>query len=211
MGAPMRVLVLAPHTDDGEMGCGGTIVKLVHEGARVMYVAFSFANRSLPKGFSPGSTRKELYSATKALGIAKRDVRCFDYEVREFPAKRQELLEALCALKEEFNPHLVFAPSVNDLHQDHKTVAEESRRMFKMKTVLGYEMPWNNIRFDAVSFSILKKEHIDGKIDALGLYKSQQHRPYMNREYVESLARVRGMQVSSPYAEAFEVVRWVMV
>src|SRR6185437_5104743 len=48
-----RALVLAPHTDDGEFGCGGTMARLVEEGADVRYVAFSIATRSLPEGFPP--------------------------------------------------------------------------------------------------------------------------------------------------------------
>ncbi len=48
-----RVLVLAPHTDDGEFGCGGTMARLVEAGAEVRYVAFSIATKSLPPGFPP--------------------------------------------------------------------------------------------------------------------------------------------------------------
>ena len=48
-----RALVLAPHTDDGEFGCGGTMARLVEEGTDVRYVAFSIATRSLPEGFAP--------------------------------------------------------------------------------------------------------------------------------------------------------------
>ena len=48
-----RVLVLAPHTDDGEFGCGGTMVRLVESGVDVRYVAFSIATKSLPEGYAP--------------------------------------------------------------------------------------------------------------------------------------------------------------
>ena len=53
IGGWKRALVLAPHTDDGEFGCGGTMARLVEEGAEVRYVAFSIATRSLPEGFAP--------------------------------------------------------------------------------------------------------------------------------------------------------------
>lgn len=205
-----RVLVLAPHTDDGEIGCGGTIPKLVQRGADVLYIAFSSADEALPKGVAPGTLKNELYAATAVLGIASKNVRCLDYKVRNFSYRRQDLLDDMHRLKEEYDPEIVFAPSLNDLHQDHKTVAEECRRMFKMTTILGYEMPWNNISFDTLSFSVLQRRHLDLKIRALEVYESQKQRKYMNRDFVESLARTRGVQIAAPYAEAFEVVRWVI-
>ena len=59
IGAWQRVLVLAPHTDDGEFGAGGTMARLVEEGAEVRYVAFSIATRSLPEGFPPDTLARE--------------------------------------------------------------------------------------------------------------------------------------------------------
>ncbi|MER3409204.1 MAG: hypothetical protein C4306_03670, partial [Thermoleophilia bacterium] len=64
-----RVLVLAPHTDDGELGCGGTMARLVEEGAEVRYVAFSIAVKSLPPGFPPDTLAREVREATRELGI----------------------------------------------------------------------------------------------------------------------------------------------
>ena len=65
-----RALVLAPHTDDGEFGCGGTAARLVEEGCVVRYVAFSIATRSLPEGFAPDTLAREVREATAELGIA---------------------------------------------------------------------------------------------------------------------------------------------
>jgi LmbE family N-acetylglucosaminyl deacetylase len=66
------VLVLAPHTDDGEFGCGGTMARLVEAGADVRYVAFSIATRSLPEGFPPDTLAREVREATAELGIPRR-------------------------------------------------------------------------------------------------------------------------------------------
>jgi LmbE family N-acetylglucosaminyl deacetylase len=68
IGAWQRVLVLAPHTDDGEFGCGGTMARLVETGADVRYVAFSIATRSLPDGFAPDTLAQEVRAATSELG-----------------------------------------------------------------------------------------------------------------------------------------------
>ncbi|HEX7310328.1 MAG TPA: PIG-L family deacetylase, partial [Gaiellaceae bacterium] len=70
IGSWERVLVLAPHTDDGEFGAGGTMARLVEEGAEVRYVAFSIATRSLPEGFPPDTLAREVEDATAELGIA---------------------------------------------------------------------------------------------------------------------------------------------
>ena len=59
-----RALVLAPHTDDGEFGCGGTMARLVEGGCEVRYVAFSIATRSLPEGFPPDTLAREMREAT---------------------------------------------------------------------------------------------------------------------------------------------------
>ena len=101
-------------------------------------------------------------------------------------------------------------PSINDIHQDHYTVAQEGLRAFKDRTILGYELIWNNISFNTTSFITLGKKHIQAKVDALKEYKSQSDRAYMSREFIFSLAKSRGVQIGKEYAECFEVIRWVM-
>lgn len=210
LGKYERMLILAPHTDDGELGCGGTIAKAVESGTEVLYIAFSSAEKSLPKGLPPGTLKKELIAATKILGIPSKNVICSNFEVRDFSTHRQKILDYIHKLGKDFNPDIVFSPSLNDLHQDHKTVAEEARRIFKRTTMLGFELPWNNISFDTFAFSVLDRKHLDKKIEALKCYKSQKHKEYFKDNFIESLAITRGVQVNAEYAEAFEVVRWLM-
>ena len=88
-----RVLVLAPHTDDGEFGCGATLNKLIEEGNDVYCASFSFARKSLPEGIELNSTEKELYEATSIIGVPKGNLILLDYEVRIFPERRQDILE----------------------------------------------------------------------------------------------------------------------
>ena len=122
-GSWERVLVLAPHTDDGEFGCGGTIARLVDGGAEVRYVAFSIATKSLPPGFPPDTLAREVREATTELGIPEERLTVHDFDVRTFPEHRQDILEVLVALWEEWKPEVVFQPSLHDVHQDHKTIA----------------------------------------------------------------------------------------
>ena len=118
-----RALVLAPHTDDGEFGCGGTMARLVERGCEVRYVAFSIATRSLPDGFPPDTLAREVREATTELGIPEEQLTVHDFDVRTFPEHRQDILEMLVALWEEWQPEVVFQPSLHDVHQDHKTIA----------------------------------------------------------------------------------------
>src|SRR6201987_2023606 len=102
-----KALVLAPHTDDGEFGCGGTMAGLVEGGGGVRYVAFSIATRALPEGFPPDTLARE---ATPWLGIPAGSLTVHDFAVRTFPERRQDILELLVELWEEWHPDAVFQP-----------------------------------------------------------------------------------------------------
>ena len=204
-----RALVLAPHTDDGEFGCGGTMARLVEEGTDVRYVAFSIATRSLPEGFAPDTLAREVAEATAELGISASNLTVHDFDVRTFPDRRQEILELLIELWNEWQPDVVFQPSLHDIHQDHQTVAAEGLRAFKRTTILGYEIPWNNLDFSYQAYLALQQRHIERKAAALMKYASQQHRRYADSEYVWNLARTHGINVNREYAEVFQVYRLI--
>lgn len=207
---PSRVLILAPHTDDGEFGCGGTINKLIKEGHEVYYAAFSACEQSVLPQFPSDILITEVKAATKKLGIKPENLFLFDYEVRTFNYRRQNILDDLISLRKQLQPDLIFMPSLNDVHQDHKTIAEEGLRAFKFNTILTYEMPWNNLTFTTSTFVILDEEHVQAKAEALSEYKSQAHRPYANEEFIRSMAVTRGVQISTKFAEAFEVLRLIV-
>ncbi len=203
-----RVLVLAPHTDD-ELGCGGTIARMVEEGKEVFAAAFSTAEESLPEGAPTGTLKQEFLLALPTLGVPAENLFVYDYPVRRLSYYRQDVLEDLIKLRQKIKPNLILLPSGNDLHQDHQVVYAEGLRAFKDLSVLGYELPWNHISFSAQAFVVLEKHHIDRKWEALKAYHSQFElgRNYFSQDFVQSLARVRGTQVKTDYAEAFEVIR----
>jgi LmbE family N-acetylglucosaminyl deacetylase len=116
----------------------------------------------------------------------------------------------MISLRREHRFDLVLAPSRTDVHQDHATVTSEAQRAFKNTTLLGYELIWNNLRFDATLMVKLQERHVQAKVDSLTCYASQGKRDYMSADFLFSLARTRGVQIGSAYAEAFEVMRWVI-
>jgi LmbE family N-acetylglucosaminyl deacetylase len=205
-----NILILAPHTDDGEFGCGASISKFVELGKNIIYVAFSTAEESVPEGMPKNILEVEVREATQTLGIPQSNLIIFKYEVRKLNYVRQELLEELIKIRSSIKPDVVFVPSVDDIHQDHSTISIEGMRAFKNVSILGYEIPWNNFIFKTQSFIKVGEKHLQKKIQALKAYKSQHHRPYASEEFIRSWAITRGTQINTKYAEAFEVIRWII-
>lgn len=204
-----NILFVAPHTDDAELGCGGTMARLLEEGWSLHVAAFSTAETSLPPGFPPGSLKTEMYESLATYGIPQDQTHVFDFPVRRLSYHRQEVLDELVRLNKSLQPFMVFLPSGNDLHQDHQVVYNEGIRAFKETSVLGYELPWNHVVFSAQAFITLSRRHIEAKWQALQNYRTQLYlqRPYFSLEFIEGLARMRGVQVKAEYAESFEVFR----
>lgn len=205
-----NVLVLAPHTDDGELGAGGTIAKFIEQGSKVTYVAFSIAEQSVPEGLPKNILKTEVKAATKALGIQLENLIVLNFQVRKFNYVRQEILEELIKLRKSEKFDLVLIPSLKDIHQDHAVIAQEGVRAFKNTTIFGYELIWNDLQFDTTCFVKLEKRHVETKVAALSRYESQNMREYMSPEFIWSLAKIRGVQVNASYAECFEVIRWII-
>jgi N-acetylglucosamine malate deacetylase 1 len=204
------VLVLGAHPDDGELGCGATIAKFVRCGLEVHYAMFSLCEDSLRPGEPIDTLMKEAILSSKVLGIPGANLLFYKYPVRRLAQFRQEILEDLVKLRHELNPDLVIMPSNQDLHQDHATIAMEGWRAFKTCSIIGYESIRNNLTFTTHLFSQVEPGDLDKKIGAIKSYKSQLFRSYFQESFIRSLAEVRGQQIDSTLAEAFEVKRWII-
>lgn len=194
-----KILVLAPHTDDGELGCGGSIARFIDEGKTVTYVAFSSPLLEL---------QNELKQAAKILGVQESIIHPFEF--RMFYRDRQRILDYIIELRESIKPDLVLLPSLDDLHQDHQIIVQEGIRAFKRTTIISYELPWNNITFRTEVFIPFTKKHLDKKLKALECYKTQESRAYLDKHFIKCWAVMRGKQIDHDYAECFQIVRWVI-
>jgi LmbE family N-acetylglucosaminyl deacetylase len=203
-------MILAPHTDDGELGCGSTIAKCAGEGKEIFYVAFCLCSKALPENLPSNTLELECRKATSILGISSSRLILFNYEVRELPQFRQQILEELLKLDKDIHPDMVLLPAASDIHQDHQVVHQEGMRAFKNTTFAGYELPWNNYSIRTNFFVRISEEDLTKKITSLNAYESQSAKSYMNADFIRSLAKVRGVQANSPYAEAFEIYRWMI-
>ena len=209
----MKLLVLSPHTDDAELGCGGSITKFIEEKIEILWIVFSTAEDSLPKELPKDTLKKEFLNVVQDLELTEKNYKIFNFKVRRLHEERQTILEELNKIRSDFNPDLVIIPSINDYHQDHQVVANEAIRAFKTNaSIIGYEMPWNHITFNTNLFVRLQKHHLEKKLNLLHNYQSQfmKRRDYFSKEYIFGLAKVRGTQCNSDYAEAFEVIRWIL-
>lgn len=199
----MKILVVAPHGDDGEIGCGATIARYVEKGHRVFYITFASNDPNL----------LELKAALKVLNVweytPETNLFYYPIKIREFGYHRQEILDFLVDRNQALKPDLVFVPSFADTHQDHKVIAVEGFRAFKNTSLLGYEVPWNNISFNTDFFVEINESHLKKKFEAMFCHESQRDRHYVSGDFVGSLARVRGIQIGVKFAESFEVMRQI--
>lgn len=204
-----KILILGPHPDDMEFGCLGTILKFLQQNVEIHLAVFSMCEKSVPDGLPKDIIKIELLKVAELLKLPSANIHLYDYEVREFPKYRQEILEDMVLLGKKISPDLVFIPSSTDIHQDHQTIHNEGKRAFKFNMILGYEMPWNNFNFHADLFIRLSDEIVNKKIELINLYQSQKHRVYSESDFLRSLLKIRGTQVKADFAEAFEVIRLI--
>jgi len=199
-----KVLALAPHTDDIELGCGGFLSKLKKENSNIEIDAISFSSA---QPLSIGDPVEEFKSAMSILDI---DGEFLDFTPRVFHQQRQDILDYLWNRNQDNKYDLVLCPSSYDNHQDHQVIQQECFRAFKKTSIFGYEMPWNNRTFSTDIFVKLNRQSIDTKYKMVDCYKTQGERVFMSKDYIYDIARTRGLQVGTKYAEAYEVIRAVI-
>tara|TARA_B110000503_G_C7094644_1_gene390980 strand:+ start:32 stop:676 length:645 start_codon:yes stop_codon:yes gene_type:complete len=204
-----KIIVLSPHPEDGEIGCGGTIQKFIQNGSECWYVVFTIAEDSTHPPFKKNAQSHEMMKSVLSLGFKKSKIIKKNWKVRNFPYHRQEILDFMIQLKKKIKPDIVFCHSTLDIHQDHQVICEEALRAFKLSNILGYELPWNLLKNqNNIFFEVNKKEALI-KAKALSNYKSRSYRPYLKKNKILDVMSYRGLQIEKNYAEAFEGIRLI--
>lgn len=202
-----NVLFLGAHPDD-EIACAGTLSRLTASGAHVESIAFSDCADLIPQGFTVEDLLAEWRAAAAHLGIT--DLTLRGIPNRYFPKYRQDVLDYLIERRDR-NYDLVLLPARSDVHQDHATVSEEGIRAFKHSTILGYEHPQNTVGASIFNAYVrLDHRDVSTKLAHAGTYKSQAKRIYMDLDFIYGFAAMRGVQANAHFAEAFEVIRWML-
>ena len=199
-----KILAIAPHIDDVELGAGATIYHL-NKTNEVYYVGLS-----LPPLIDSAVFLEEFRASSKILGLDPTRVLLRNFDPRNLFDVRIEILQLFFELNREMKPDVVLVPNSQDIHQSHAVVFAEARRAFKYTTILGYELPWNCMEFPMDVFITLDQEAVDAKVAAINAFSTQKSRMFFSNDIVGDLARVRGKQIGREYAECFELVRLIV-
>ena len=200
-GGPTRILALGAHPDDIEIGCGGTMLRLVAERreVEVLWVVF---------GATPERAQEARASAGAFLeGVATAKVVVRDYRDGFLPYSGAAVKDDFEALKREFAPDLVFTHYRDDRHQDHRLVSELTWNTWRDHLILEYEIPKYDGDFGSPNFfAALPAPTLDRKIGlVLRHFPSQAGKPWFTADLFRAVARIRGMESSAPggFAEGF--------
>ncbi len=200
-GAPGRILCLGAHSDDIEIGCAGTVLKLLGEnpGIEVHWVVFS-----------AGATRAAEAKAAAGRVLARAadsDVIVHDFRDGYFPSQHADIKDAFEALKGRVDPDVIFTHARDDLHQDHRVINELTWNTFRRHLVLEYEVPkWDGDIGRPNCYVHLSEDVVAEKVAILeSCFASQAGRHWFGESIFRGIMRIRGMECNAPsgYAEAF--------
>src|SRR2546427_5683952 len=198
---PSRILALGAHSDDIEIGCGGTILRLAAERPQleVLWVVFAATPERAAEARASACAFLEGVTTTKVI------VR--DYRDGFLPFSGAAVKDEFETLKRDFSPDLIFTHYRDDRHQDHRFVSELTWNTWRDHLILEYEIPKYDGDLGAPNFfSPLAAAGLERKIAlVLEHFPTQAVKPWFNADLFRALARIRGMECVAPegFAEAF--------
>ena len=201
LGGLRSVLLLGAHSDDIEIGCGGTVLRLLAESPEtgVHWIVFSAgAERA----------REAESSAARFLATARtRNVEIHQFRDGFFPSEQARIKTYFEEMKAKLDPDLIFTHYRNDLHQDHRVIAELTWNTFRHHTILEYEVPkWDGDMGNPNVYVPLARDVADQKVNILvESFASQAGKHWFDEETFNGLMRLRAMECNadSRRAEAF--------
>ncbi|MGH7293078.1 MAG: PIG-L deacetylase family protein [Myxococcota bacterium] len=191
---------MGAHSDDIELGCGGAVLSLLarHPGTRVSWVVFSATGVR--------ATEAKASAVDFLADAAERDVRTFEFAESFFPYHGAAIKAAFESLK-AVEPDVVFTHCRQDLHQDHRLLAELAWNTFREHLILEYEIPkYDGDLGQPGVFVALEREVARRKCELIQRhFVSQRSRHWFDPELFMGLMRIRGMECRAPagFAEAF--------
>src|SRR6478735_2721813 len=205
---PLKVVCLGAHSDDIEIGCGGTILKLLeaHPGSSVTWVVFSANDRREAEARS--SAAAFLEHAAESNIVVHR------FRESYFPHAGAEIKDSFEELKRSTQPDLVLAHHRHDVHQDHRTIAELTWNTFRNHLIAEYEIPKYEGDLGHPSLYVpLTRAHATRKVELLTThFASQAGRNWFRPETFHGLMSIRGIECNAPagQAEAFHLRKVVL-
>jgi LmbE family N-acetylglucosaminyl deacetylase len=208
-GRPLSVLCIGAHSDDIEIGAGGTLLRLLRDrpGSTVRWVVMSANDRRADEA------RASASDFTRDAASATVDVH--DFQESYFPEQWSQIKATFAELAGDVRPDLVIAHRRDDLHQDHRTIGELVWNHFRDHLVAEYEIPKYEGDLGRPNvFVPLERTEVDRKIELLVEHFGSQHdKPWFSAETFRGMMAVRGVEcnAASGFAEAFHVRKATIV
>ena len=186
---PLKLLCLGAHSDDIEIGCGGTVLRLADEtrDLEVRWIVFSATDVRAAEARDS--------AATFLSDVAAKQIEVFGFRDGYFPFQGAEIKDCFERMKHEFDPSLIFTHWQGDAHQDHRLLSQLTFNTFRNHMILEYEIPKIENDMGSPAFFVpLTRAHLQRKIDTiLKYFTSQRSRNWFSEETFKSLARLRGI------------------
>ncbi|HZA30275.1 MAG TPA: PIG-L family deacetylase [Propionibacteriaceae bacterium] len=203
---PRAVVALGAHCDDIALGAGGTLLFICEANPRLRVDVLVLCGG--------GTEREDEERAALAAFCPRADLRITVLKVPDgrLPAHWNEAKSAIEELRAQSDPDLLLAPNRCDAHQDHRGLARLAPTVFRDHLILGYEIvKWDGDLGQPSGYQPLNAAQVEAKMNLLQEhYPSQRHRPWYDREAFLGLARIRGIECGTRYAEAFHVNKIVL-
>ena len=199
----LRLLCLGAHSDDIEIGCGGTVLRIAAEvpGLVVRWIVFSGDERR--------GTEARNSAAAVLENVSEKQVEVLGFRDGYFPSQSADIKDYFEAVKRDFDPSLILTHWQHDAHQDHRLLAELTFNTFRNHLVLEYEIPKYDGDLGNPNFFVpLARAQLQRKIDTIAHhFVSQRGRSWFVNETFVAMARLRGIGCNAPegVAEAFYV------
>jgi LmbE family N-acetylglucosaminyl deacetylase len=206
-GGPLEILCLGAHSDDIEIGCGGSILEMVERReVRMRWVVFG------AQGERADEARAS--AADFLSGAASSRVEVHGFRDGFFPTLRAEIKDVFEELKAGPTPHLVFTHDEADRHQDHSLLGSLTRETFRNHMVLGFEIPKLDGGLGSPNvFVPVDASAKDRKIELiLRHFATQRAKHWFDEETLAGFMRLRGVECAAPtrYAEGFHCVKLLL-
>lgn len=194
----MNILFLGAHTDDIELGAGGTMLSLTGK-HNLQYVTFSLC-KDILRNKTISQDQKNITNSLLQYSI---DTIMYDYPNRKLFEHTESIRTKMETIRDKHKPDLVFTHWINDIHQDHKTIAEESIRVFKYLTIFQYECVRSCPAFAPNVYFSLEKKDVQNKWKLLSQYKTQLKTGYVSKKINKAQLKYHGTNSGNEYAESF--------
>jgi LmbE family N-acetylglucosaminyl deacetylase len=199
-----KVLFLGAHPDDIELGCGALIAHIADQ-SDVLCVTLSDNQKNpLLK-----NVLEEHKRSMQILGVRQGQWVVAQFETRNFPRDRQQILEYLYETNRSHRPDIVFVHSQADIHQDHAVVTMEALRAFRGTTVLGFDVFRSSYGFFPHFLVEVNNQDVEKKIEALAAYQTYADKYYFDPEVIRATLIRHGALAEREFAEGFDILRIV--